>query len=375
MLKDKQTRWKGEVKTLADAKHARQKLIAEGLAAMCVPKSPVKSSGGGSMAFAVRGVPVDAVRVVGMRRALNTDKVRALKASIGQIGLRTPITVQKQQDELILLAGLHRVEAARQLGWKTIPCFLMEGDEEVLPWRIIENLHRAELTALERAEHIEEIRALIQIRARGEQLAPPGGQQPSDVGINKTAEALGLTREEIRRAKEIASMAVEAKAEARKLGLDDNQSSLLKIARLPTSEAQLSALREVDERTRQPRVRRAHAVPATRTDEKAAARTETLQSHAADTAEASKSGAIDRARGGAEVQSSRVATTTPSTGTAPEPDLDLPYHLDRCPLSPEDAGSLAALTHAWEEASNLKLAWAKASTRAREKFIDEIQRR
>ena len=53
------------------------------------------------------------------------------------------------------------------------------------------------------------------------QVAPPGGRQPKDIGIKKAARALGLTREEVRRAKAIAGIIAEAKAQARELGLDE----------------------------------------------------------------------------------------------------------------------------------------------------------
>src|SRR3954449_6897660 len=46
----------------------------------------------------------------------------------------------------------------RQLGWETVPCIVLEeGQErEARLWEIAENLHRAELPAVERAEHIDE---------------------------------------------------------------------------------------------------------------------------------------------------------------------------------------------------------------------------
>lgn len=377
MLKLEKTGTGGH-RTSADAKRACQNTRhpvtqrPKGVPLTRVPTSqPVNLMEFGK--FVVKSMLVDAVKVDCDRRLLNHEKVDTLETSMGKIGLKTPITVRKQKEEIILVAGWHRLEAARQLGWKTIPCFVVEADEEALPWRIIENLHRAELTVLERADYIEEIRALLEMRAKGGQVAPPGGQQPGDVGINKTAEALGFTREEVRRAKEIAGISAEAKAEARKLAFDDNQSALLKIARLPTSEAQLSALREIDERTRQPRISRTHAVAATRTGEKAAVGTEATQSQLANSAEASKSRVVGHAEG-REEKTAPVATTAPGTVAASWDGLDIPPCLDRRPLSPEDSASLAALTAAWEAASELKLTWAKASTRAREQFIDKIKR-
>lgn len=325
--------------------------------------------------YQVRTIRIEAIEVTGGRRPLDEEKVDAILASMKQIGLRTPITVDERKKKLVLVSGLHRLEAARRLGWDAIPCFVCFGDADTRPLEIAENLYRAELTALERAEHIDELRVLVQQKLKEAQDAPPGGRQPKDTGIKKAARALGLTKDEVRRAKKIAAISQKARAEAKKLGLDDNQRALLKVARLPTLEAQLSALREIDDRTRQPRAHRAQAVPVTRTDDKAAAGTETSLSQAADNAKTLKSETIDRAPAGGREQTTADATTTTNTATASTDDLGIPPFLDRRPLPPEDTASLAALTAAWEAASALKLAWATASTRAREQFIDTILRR
>jgi ParB-like chromosome segregation protein Spo0J len=156
-----------------------------------------------------------------------------------------------------LVAGLHRLEAARQLGWKTIHCYVIAGDEaEVHPWQIAENLQRAELTVLERAECIDELRDVIDQYAKVKQVAPPGGRQPRDTGINKTAMVHGLTKEEVRRAKLIVGISPQAKALAKELGLDDNQDALLKIARMPTGRAQIEQARAIYDMKSVARLRR-----------------------------------------------------------------------------------------------------------------------
>lgn len=74
-------------------------------------------------------------------------------------------------------------------------------------WEIAENLHRSELTKLQRAEQIEEWRGLVL------QLATPS--QPAERGVRKTAEALGVDPAEVVRAEKIASITPEAKEAAR----------------------------------------------------------------------------------------------------------------------------------------------------------------
>ena len=63
-------------------------------------------------------------------------------------------------------------------------------------------------------------------------------------GINAAVRELGIKRTEAQRSVKIAGLAPEAKAEARALGLDDSQSTLLKAAKVPSKEAQIRALRE-----------------------------------------------------------------------------------------------------------------------------------
>jgi len=76
------------------------------------------------------------------------------------------------------------------------------------------------------------------------QLAPPGGKQPRDQGINAAVRELGIERTEAQRSVKIAGLMPEAKAEARALGLDDNRSTLLMAAKAPNKEAQIRALHE-----------------------------------------------------------------------------------------------------------------------------------
>lgn len=91
-------------------------------------------------------------------RAVSEAKVAALKASIAEIGLRTPVTVSATADgadwSYRLVAGAHRLEALRQLGEEFADCFVMEGDDDdAALWEIDENFARAELTDAQRADH------------------------------------------------------------------------------------------------------------------------------------------------------------------------------------------------------------------------------
>ena len=170
------------------------------------------------------------------RRPLDEDAVAWLMDSIGKIELQQPITVLDRGDgALQLVAGRHRLEACRRRGDEEIACVVNEGDEIAAQlWEISENLHRAELTALERAEQtalwIDLTKAQADIQAQ------PGGAQPNDQGIRKTARALGISKDKASRAKKIDGICDDAKEAARNAGLDNNQSALLSVASRPRAE-------------------------------------------------------------------------------------------------------------------------------------------
>lgn len=98
------------------------------------------------------------IQVGDRHRATVPARVEVLKASIGEIGLRTPITVSAHRDgdewAFRLVAGAHRMEAMRQLGEEFVDATVMEGSEEDAElWEIDENFARAELTDAQRADH------------------------------------------------------------------------------------------------------------------------------------------------------------------------------------------------------------------------------
>src|SRR5262249_36584087 len=78
--------------------------------------------------------------------------VAALAESMQAVGLLNPVVLTQDNR---LVSGLHRVEAANKLSWKTIDCRKVDlSDPHVELAEIDENLIRNELTALERAEHL-----------------------------------------------------------------------------------------------------------------------------------------------------------------------------------------------------------------------------
>lgn len=82
-------------------------------------------------------------------------------------------------------------------------------------WEIAENLHRSELTKLERAEHLDEWRRLT-LEKSNAQVGHSGGKP--DRGHSATVREFGVTRQDVERAEKIANLAPEAKQAAIETG-------------------------------------------------------------------------------------------------------------------------------------------------------------
>ena len=210
-------------------------------------------------------------------RKVDDERVAALAASMDAIGLQQPISVWAEPDKsgvetIHLVAGLHRVRAAEKLGWEQIDAVIIELTEiDRRRWEIAENLHRAELTALERDEHVaewiklteqatEEAAAASEKDVRNSGKRKPGqtgpvskGGRGKQSGVRQAARELNLPgkteearRHTARRAEKVASLTEEAKEVAREVGLDDNRTALLRAAEQPP-ERQTAAIREIAE--------------------------------------------------------------------------------------------------------------------------------
>lgn len=111
------------------------------------------------------------------------DVVNALSQSMASSGLISPIIVKKSPifDGVIMtqgykvIAGNHRVSAARALGWTDIEAFLHDGDElQAELMEIDENLQRAEFTPAQRAAAIHRRKELWEAMHPPEKLTQVG---------------------------------------------------------------------------------------------------------------------------------------------------------------------------------------------------------
>ena len=195
----------------------------------------------------------EAIHVGSRFRQLDEGAVERLVESIRSIGLQTPVSIRYAPDDdgdprPVLVAGRHRLEACRRLGIDFIECVIHSDETEARLWEIAENLHRAELTALERDQHVAEWVRLTGEKEVSAQSAPkPKGGRP-DGGVRAASRELGIEKEDARRAIKVDGLSPEAKSAARDAGLDNNRTALLHAASKPIEE-QAEAIRTYQPRS------------------------------------------------------------------------------------------------------------------------------
>jgi len=212
------------------------------------------------------------ISVEGIGRSVNAESVRTIAESMSTIGQTTPIHVRRVADRVVLVAGRHRLEAAKQLGWHSIDAIMMQGDGiDARLWTIAENLHRADLTLLERAEQEAEWVRLVDEKKQvsGQNVQKRRAGRPEG-GIAKAARELpvkGKTpeakRKSIERSLKIDRISPEAKSSARTGGLDDKLSALLAVAKEETPEAQVKKVGELVDKKKAGSTHRRHRAAST----------------------------------------------------------------------------------------------------------------
>lgn len=95
-------------------------------------------------------VSIEGIRIKDGRRMPDAAHVRELASSIRELGLINPVTIDKENN---LVAGLHRLEAARLLGWTEVECTVSSLDGlQVEMAEIDENIVRSGLPPIEYGE-------------------------------------------------------------------------------------------------------------------------------------------------------------------------------------------------------------------------------
>ena len=104
------------------------------------------------------------------RQDFDPEEIRRLADSLSSHGLLQPLVVRRVDDRYQLIAGERRLRAARQAGWTEVPIHVVEADDrQIAELAIVENLHRKDLNALEKAASFQ--RYLEQYGGTQEELA------------------------------------------------------------------------------------------------------------------------------------------------------------------------------------------------------------
>ncbi len=95
-------------------------------------------------------VPICEIKIAPGRRDALPEQVENMVSSMKAVGLLTPILIDQEHT---LIAGLHRLEAAKRLNWTEIECTVRDltGLQAELA-QIDENFIRCELPVVEHAE-------------------------------------------------------------------------------------------------------------------------------------------------------------------------------------------------------------------------------
>lgn len=89
------------------------------------------------------------------RKIFEPSALKELADSIERYGVITPLTVRREGDRYILIAGERRLRASKMAGLETVPCYVVDADkEDSAVMALLENLQRRDLDPFEEAESL-----------------------------------------------------------------------------------------------------------------------------------------------------------------------------------------------------------------------------
>lgn len=100
-----------------------------------------------------RHLAPDEINVPDNVRTLDNEHVKALAGSIQLQGILVPLVVRQHEDRFELVAGFHRMAAARSLGLTEVPVVVRDADNEDAD-RAVENITRKQLNPYEEAKAV-----------------------------------------------------------------------------------------------------------------------------------------------------------------------------------------------------------------------------
>src|SRR3954452_25590155 len=145
------TEWTGK---RMDSMHEKKARLGRGLDALLGGDGETTATGG-----AQTQVPVEAIEQNPHqpRKSFDDDDLAALSASIRAHGVLQPLVVRQVGDRFQLVAGERRLRAARAAGLGAVPVTVVDfNDQQVLEAALVENIQRADLKPIEKAQGFKE---------------------------------------------------------------------------------------------------------------------------------------------------------------------------------------------------------------------------
>jgi ParB family chromosome partitioning protein len=115
------------------------------------------------------------------REEFDPQALEELKSSIEQMGVIQPVTVRQTDFGFELIAGERRLRAVRDLGFDTIPAYILDvsSDEEMLELSLIENIQRENLNPIDEAKGYR--RLIDECRLTQEEVAQKVGKDRTTI--------------------------------------------------------------------------------------------------------------------------------------------------------------------------------------------------
>jgi ParB family chromosome partitioning protein len=204
-------------------------------------------------------VPIDDIVVRERWRQPSPRQIESIRDSIRENGLLAAIGVRLVVDKLstgeviqparVLVYGATRLAAAKLEGWAEIDAQILEGsDVDFEKAELAENLHRGELTKLQRDRQIARY---IELCGRGGILRGPRAKSKCgrpEGGTRAVARELDIPESTARDAVRAGKLAEPAVTVITELGLADNPAVYRAVAAEPTADAQIAKAHELANR-------------------------------------------------------------------------------------------------------------------------------
>ena len=194
-------------------------------------------------------IKISEIKINPGRRDTQQRNVEELARSIAAVGLMNPITVTQDNT---LIAGLHRLEAVKLLGWTEIECTISDADGlQAELAEIDENFVRAGLSHRELGDLLLRRKELYEAIHPETRQGQRNGQTAKNDNLTvlaakpfseDTADKLGISKRTVERlVQTAANLTPEAKKTIRDAGDKITKGDALKISRLPPDQQEEAA--------------------------------------------------------------------------------------------------------------------------------------